>query len=226
GVTETLWGQANLLNRSGRAKEALPLIDRALADAKIVGSLYLEIRLELLQGVVYRSMGDHARAEEIASQAINRADQEHMDNLASKALVDLGNSYLDRNDVKAAEPAYRRALDVARRGKVRGTASRALVSLASFCEQTGRSAEAISYIQQALPFYQSGGYRDETVKATAVLGGAYSEQADFKKAIQVLSNILPEAVKLGDPAAEERVRERLAEALRDQGEWPVAIAEI
>jgi serine/threonine protein kinase len=225
GVTEALWGQANLLNRSGRAKEALPLIDRALADARTVRSLYLEIRLELLQGVAYRTLGDHARAEEIASAAIDRADAEHMDNLASSALMDLGNSYMLRGDVKAAEPAYRRALDVARRGKVRGTAARALMSLASFCEQAGRPAEAIGYIQEALPFYREGGYRLEVVKANTVLGGVYSEQADYKQGIQVLSDALPEAVKLGDPAVEEPVRERLAEALRDQGDWPAALGE-
>ena len=225
GVTEALWGQANLLNRSGRAKEALPLIDRALADAQTVRSLYLEIRMELLQGVAYRSLGDHARAEAIATKAIDRADAEHMDNLASSALVDLGNSYMLRGDVKAAEPAFRRALDVARRGKVRGTAARALMSLASFCEQAGRPAEAIGYIQEALPFYRQGGYRLEMVKATTVLGGVYSQQAEYKKSIQVLGDALPDAVKLGDPTVEEPVRERLAEALRDQGDWPAAFAE-
>jgi serine/threonine protein kinase/Tfp pilus assembly protein PilF len=225
GVTEALRLQANLLNRSGRAKEALPLIDRALSDARTVGSLYLEIRLELLQGVAYRSLGDHTRAEQIASKAIDKADAEHMDNLASIALVDLGNSYILRGDMKSAEPAYRRALDVARRGKVRKTEARALVSLASFCEQAGRPAEAIGYIQQALPFYKEAGYRLEVVKATTILGGVYSQQAEYKKGIQVLSDVLPEAVKLGDPGAEEPVRERLAEALREQGDWPRAFDE-
>jgi serine/threonine protein kinase len=225
GVTEALWGQANLMNRSGRAKEALPLIDRALSDARTVGSLYLEIRLELLQGVAWRSLGDHARAEQIASKAIDTADTEHMDNLASIALVDLGNSYMLRGDVKAAEPAYRRALDVARRGKVRGTEARALVSLASACEQAGRPAEAIGYIQAALPFYRDAGYRIEVVKTTTILGGVYTQQADYKQSIRVLGDVLPEAVKLGDPAVEERVRERLAEALGYQGDWPRAFGE-
>ena len=225
GVTEALWGQANLLNRSGRAKEALPLTDRALSDARTVGSLYLEIRLELQQGVAYRSMGDYARAEEIAGTAIDRAEAEHMDNLASGALVDLGNSYILRGDVKAAEAAFRRALDVARRGKVRGTEARALMSLASVCEQAERPAEAIGYIQAALPFYREGGYRLEVVKATTILGGVYSQQAEYKKSIRVLTDVLSDAVKLGDAGAEEPVRERLAEALRDQGDWPAALGE-
>ena len=49
--------------------------------------------------------------------------------------------------------------------------------------------------------------------------------AQFEKGIRVLRDVLPDAVQLHDATVEAQVRERLAEAQRDQGDWPAAIGE-
>jgi len=225
GVSEAEIGQANLLIRSNRAAAAMPLIEKALATASTIGSSYLAIRLELLQGVAYRSLGEADRAGEIARRAIDAADAQHMDNLASSALVDLGNSYLVRRKPAEAEPIYLRALDVARRGGVPRHEARALLALASICEQSRRPDEARRYIEASLPFYREGGYRREVIQATIMLGSVLSQQAQYEDSIHVLQSVLSDAVQLRDPILEAQVRERLAGALRDQGDWPAALAE-
>jgi serine/threonine protein kinase/lipopolysaccharide biosynthesis regulator YciM len=225
GVTEALWGQANLLIRSSRASDALPLIEKALADSRTVDNPYLQIRLELLRGVAFRYLGQYQRAEEIASQAIGAADEQHMDNLASSARIDLGNSYMERGDVKAAEQYYLRALTLAHRGQLSATEARAQFSLASYCEQANRPEEAMQYIEPALQFYKKGGYRREVIQATTILGGVYSRQARYDDSVKALRGVLPDAAQLGDATIEERVRERIAEALRHQGNWPTALDE-
>ena len=225
GIAEALYSQASLLIRSNSASTALPVIERGLSVARTLNNISLQIRLQLLQGVAYRYLGDGARAAEIALRAIDVADAQHMDNLASSALVDLGNSFMTRRDVTSAEPIVHRALNVARRSKVRRHEARALLMLASICEQTGRPAEALKYIEAGVPFYREAGYRREVVQATMLLGGVYSQQAEFEKGIRVLRDVLPDAVQLHDATVEAQVRERLAEAQRDQGDWPAAIGE-
>ena len=107
--TETLLQRATLLSRSSRAAEAMPVIERALAGAQTVGNTYQQIRLQLLRGVATRYLGDAKRAGELAREDIDAADAQHMDNLASSGLVDLGNSFYGRGDTAAAEPIFRRA---------------------------------------------------------------------------------------------------------------------
>jgi tetratricopeptide (TPR) repeat protein len=127
--------------------------------------------------------------------------------------------------VSAAEPVFHRALDVARRGKVRRHEARALLALASICEQARRPAESRQYIEAALPFYREAGYRREVIQATIIMGGVYSQQAEYESSIRMLRGVLPDAVQLRDATVEAQTRERLAEALRDQGDWPSALDE-
>jgi serine/threonine protein kinase len=224
GIAEAQIGQANLLIRFHKGA-ALPMIEKARATAGPIGSSYLNIRLDLLQGVALRTLGEPERAAEIARKAIDAADALHMDNLASSALVDLGNAYLSRRDLASAESVCLHALSIARRSGVRRHESRALLELASICEQSNRPEDARRYIEASLPFYREGGYRREVLQANGMLGGILCEQAQYDDSIRVLRESLPDAVQLHDAVLEAQLRERLAEALFDRGEWPEALAE-
>lgn len=102
-----------------------------------------------------------------------------MDNRATSGVVDLGNSYLARGDLDAAEPFIRRALEMGRHGKVSRPGARAQLSLGSLCEQDGRPAEAPSYIEVALPFYRQSGYSREFIQATLRLSSVREQQGLF-----------------------------------------------
>ena len=225
GVTESLIAEANLLVRTNRASDALPIIEKGLASAQAIGSLYQQINLQLLQGVAVRYLGDPKRAGEIATRAIDMAVAQGMDNIASRALTDLGNSLLVRKDLVSAESVLRRALDVARRGKVRRHEARALLSLGSICEQAHRPREAREFIEAGLPFYRDSGYVREVVQATLMLGAVLGQQADFEGGIRLLRDALPQSIRLRDALVEAQVRERLAQTLQDQGDLPQALGE-
>jgi tetratricopeptide (TPR) repeat protein len=225
GVTETLYQRAMLLNRSSRSAEAMAVIEKALVVAGAVGNPYQKIRLQSAQGVAFRNLGDTVRASTLAQQSIDAAIAQRMDNLAAGFLVDLGNAFLIRGDHASAEPNYRKALDLAERGKVRRSEARARLALGALCEQDHRLTEARQLLESVLPFYRQAGYRRELVQATAVLGGVLQQRAEFDEGIRVLREALPQAIQLQDKQAEAEVRERLAENLRDQGAWPEALAE-
>jgi eukaryotic-like serine/threonine-protein kinase len=225
GFTQTLLERANLLDRRSREKEALPIIDQALAVARTVGNRAQEIRLRLLQATALRDLGDTTRAAELTRQTIDMALTENMDNLAASGLIDLGNIFLRTGDTRAAEPYFRRALDTAQRGSVRRTEARALVSLGSLCEQDGRPAEARQFVEKGLAFYRNAGYQRESIQAAVVLGGVLQQLGQHEEGIRILRDTLPIALTLQDRRLEAQLRERLADNLRDGGQWPAAVDE-
>jgi tetratricopeptide (TPR) repeat protein len=224
-VTETLLQRANLLNRRSRARDAMPVIENALMLAQTVGNRYQELRLQFLQGAAYRNLGDIARATERARSAIESAASENMDNLATSGLIDLGNSYLTVGNYEAAEPYFRRALDTARRGKVRRIEARAQLSMGSLCEQDHRPEEARQFIEAGLSFYRQAGYLRESVQAAVLLGGVLQQLGQNEDGVRVLRETLPNALRLQDQRVEAQLRERIGENLSDQGEWASALSE-
>jgi tetratricopeptide (TPR) repeat protein len=165
------------------------------------------------------------RAADLTRQAIEMALTENMDNLAASGLIDLGNVFLRAGDTRAAEPYFRRALDTAQRGDVRRVEARARVSLGSLCEQDGRPAEARPFVEAGLTFYRNAGYRRESIQAAVVLGGVLQQLGRHEEGIRILRDTLPIAMTLQDSRLEAQLRERLADNLRDSGQWPAAVDE-
>jgi len=225
GMTETLYQRANLLNRRSRASEAVVSIEKALAIAQAVGNRYQQIRLQLLRATATRKLGQNARAAELAQAAIDAAVREKMDNLATSGMIALGNTFMVRGDFEKAEKSFLSALDVAQRGKVRRYEALASLSLGSLYEQKTRPEEAKRFIESAIPFYRQAGYRREFVQCHALLGGILDQLGEYDHGLKVLREVLPEAVRLGDPTTEIRIRERMCEILQDQGAWPEALKE-
>ena len=225
GVTQTLLERANLLDRRSREREALPIIEQGLAVARTVGNRFQEIRLRSLQATAIRDLGDTSRAAELTREYVEMALTENMDNLAANGLIDLGNIHLRIGDTRAAEPHFRRALDTARRGRVRRIEARALVSLASLCEQDSRPEEAKQFVEAGLAFYRGAGYRRESVQATIVLAGVLRQLGRYDEGIKVLGETMPAVVELQDPRLEALLRERVADTLRDRGDLSEALTE-
>jgi len=225
GVTQTLLERANLLDRRSREKEALPVIDQALMTAAAVGNRYQEVRLRFIEAAALRDLGETDRAVALARDAIETALAENMDNLAANGQIDLGNVYLRADDFARAEPVFRRALDIARRAKVRRIEARAEVSLGSLLEKTMRPGEAKPLVEAALIFYRQAQYERESVQAAAILGGLHQQLRASDEGVRVLTEALPQAIRLQDRRLEGQVRERLADCLTDRGDLPRAVVE-
>ena len=225
GVTETLLWRASLLNRLRRSDEAVPVIEKALAVARTLGSTSQQIRLQLLEGVAARNLGDPGRASDLAQHAVDDAIAQKMENLATNGLIDLGSSFFVRGELEPAERYFRRALDFAMHNKARRSEARAQASLGSLCEQSYRPDEAKQFLEPALAFYQQAGYRRELNQATFLLGSVYEQLGDYDKGVPLLRQALESAVQLGDRPTEAQARERLAILLREQGGWVESLAE-
>ena len=161
-------------------------------------------------------------------KAIDVALAENMDNLAATGQIDLGNIYLRRGDRVAScrtDPASRAGHGAQRPcAPDRGARSAGLVGLAVRAGSSG-PAEARPLIEASLTFYQQAGYERESLQAAILLGGVLRQLGQNEDGIRILRDTLPGALRLQDRRLEALLRERIAENLRDQGEWPAAIAE-
>ena len=226
GVTQTLLEQANLLDRRNREKEALPIIDQALTVARGVGNRYQEIRLRFLQATAIRDLGDTTRAADLVREAIDVALDENMDNLAANGQIDLGNIYLRRGDLRdrGTDPSV-----------ARSTRRAEAVCAGSRRERWSRWARCASRIigrrkpgRSSRPVSRSISRRATSAnpfRRPSSSGGVLRQLGQNEDGIRILRDTLPGAVRLEDRRLEAQLRERLAENLRDRGDWPAAIAE-
>jgi tetratricopeptide (TPR) repeat protein len=99
------------------------------------------------------------------------------------------------------------------------------LSLGSLREKTTRPGEAKPLVEAALTFYRQAEYERESVQAAAVLGGLHQQLGDSQEGIRVLTEALPQAIRLQDRRVEAQVRERLADCLADRGDLSRAVAE-
>jgi tetratricopeptide (TPR) repeat protein len=99
------------------------------------------------------------------------------------------------------------------------------VSLGSLLEKTMRPGEAKPLVEAALTFYRQAEYVRESVQSAAVLGGLHQQLGDSQEGIRVLTEALPQAIRLQDRRLEAQVRERLADCLADRGDVSRAVAE-
>jgi tetratricopeptide (TPR) repeat protein len=225
GVTQALLERANLLVRRSRQREALSIIDQALTVARTVGNRHQEVRLLLLEGTALRDLDQTADAIARVRQAIDLAGTQNMDNLATNGQIDLGNIHLRIGDLDAAEPIFQRALEMAARSKVRRIEARARMAIGSLYEQRRRPEQAAPLVQAGLSFYNQAGYRRESVQASVLLGGLLQQLGEIDESVRVLRGALPGVEQLQDRRLEAQLRERTADALRAQGNWPEAVAE-
>ncbi|MGH9900863.1 MAG: protein kinase domain-containing protein, partial [Pyrinomonadaceae bacterium] len=164
GHAEVLFQRGYLFNVTGKFPEARQDLQRALDLARANQNQYQRIQALLaLSSVFFTDNRQSSGAEQYAREAVELAQSNGMHNLTARGLVDLGNIFMTRGDYGEAEKHYRQALDFAQRYKARRNEARALLALGSVLIQQIKTDEGIRAVEQALAYYQPGGFRQETV---------------------------------------------------------------
>lgn len=150
---------------------------------------YQKIKAMLQISSACSSEGKTAGGEEYASNAIQLAKLERMENLATGGLIDLGNAFFTRAEYEKAEQYFQQALEFARKDEGRRNEARALLTLGSLRVQQNKPSEAHDFIQLAMPFYQKGGYSKEIAQANILLGRAYEMTENFDEALKSFKQV-------------------------------------
>ncbi len=86
------------------------------------------------------------------------AQQRQLENLTAGALLELGNAFSGRGDLKKAEYYFNLAIQFAQANKGRVREARGLSNLGGLYIQTLRIDQGLQMVQQAMDFFQRGNY--------------------------------------------------------------------
>ena len=222
GVTEVLYQRATLANRLGQSSEAQAQLQQALELCRNTGSLHQQILVLLqLSNTEHRLNG--AKAQDYATEAIELARANGLENLTTRGLIDLGNAYFVKGEDDEAAKYFAQGLEYARRYKSPHNQARALLSLGSLELQRGETGEGLRKVQQALEWYQRGGYQKETAQALILLGRAQREKGDYQAALRSFQQQLEIARQLGDQNQMALAQQGIGTVLEAQERWPDAL---
>jgi len=163
------------------------------------------------------------QAEQQATEAIELARTNGVENQFTSGLIWLANSFLLRADYNDAEKYYQRALELAQRDKLRLNEAWVLLQLGSLRISEHKTDDGLRYIEQALPFYQRGGYRKWLSTALTLRGRALRYKGDYGAALNAFNEQLQLGKQLGDQSQVALTHEEIGSVLSDQEQYPEAL---
>ena len=146
-----------------------------------------------------------------------------METLTARGLTDLGSIFFLRGEYAEAEKYFRQGLEVARRYKAARAEARALLLWAACASSRVTPEEALPYVEQALPFYQQGGYRAEVTQALILLGRINRLKGDYEAALEAYRQQLEVAEQSGDQRQKLLALEGMGTVLFYQERYPEAL---
>lgn len=201
GVAEVLYQRGALFSKIRKLADAKTQLEKALEISQgAADNKYQLVRTQLQLSSVYFAEGNTERAKDIATRAIDLAEQSNIRSLATNGLIDLGNTLVVRGEFNDALNYFSQALKFSQADKARRTEARAKLGLASVIVQQGNPDEAISLLREVIDFYQPAGYRKETSIALVLLGRAHRNKGEYDIASRIFEEQLQLAEGLGDPA--------------------------
>ncbi|MDX6693171.1 MAG: eukaryotic-like serine/threonine-protein kinase [Blastocatellia bacterium] len=224
GRAEVSFQRGALLIKLGKSKDARSQLQQSLDLSRASRNQFQQIKTMLQMVYVLQNEGDAAQAQKFASDAVQLAQTNGMENLTARGIVDLGNTFLSRGDYAEADKYFKQALDFAQRYKARRNEARALLSLGSLRVQQSNPDEAVRYIEQALPFYQQGNYRKESSQALMLLGRAYQAKGNYEAALHTYQEQLQAAERVDDPLQKSLSHEGIGTVLAQQERYPEALS--
>jgi serine/threonine protein kinase len=191
GRVEVLYQRGALLARNGRPSEARAQLEQVLEilrneDSKSpINNKSQLVKAQLQLSLVARDEGNIEGAKSMAAEAIQLAQANNLNNIATNGLIDLGLALITRGNFDEAGKYLRQALDLALRENSLSTRKRAIMALGRLNQQLGKNDEAISQLKEALDFYKPAGYRKETSIGLTVLGRAYQDKGEDAEALKL-----------------------------------------
>jgi tetratricopeptide (TPR) repeat protein len=208
GLTELSLQEGIAANSRGQLDEAAVFLRKARDTARLAGNSQEEINSTLrLSSNAYLS-GASTEAERYANEALDIARSHHLDAMAIRGLVNLGNAFRRKQDFAHSEEYYREALDLARQTHSTHFTALSLSSLAALHDQTRQREEAVREAQEALTFYQANRYAKESLQCLTVIARAKRDSGDYDGALISFRALLQSA---------ERVQDRGQLALAHEG---------
>ena len=224
GLNEIRYQQGVLASKRGRFDEARDALQKAREKAENDQNLSQQIAALLQLSLTDYAEGKTLPARENARKALDLASDRGLENLTTQGLIDLGNAFYQRREYEEAESHFNRALKFAVNAKGQRIEALARLSLGRlYLQQYIRMDEAARHLEQALTFFEKGGYRKEIEETISLLGRAKLQQGDYPAALRIFAEQLQRAEKINDRSHLARLHALIGRTLADQEAYPEAL---
>jgi eukaryotic-like serine/threonine-protein kinase len=223
-LNEIRYQQGVLASKRRRFDEARIALQKAHDKAQENEYISQQIAALLQLSLTFYDEGKTVPAREYAQKALDLARNNGLENLTTQGLIDLGNVFYRRREYEEAEAHFNRALTFASAAKGRRMEALARLSLGKlYVQQNIKMDEAERRLDEALTFFQKGGYRKEIAETIACLGQAKLQQGDYAAALRIFDEQLQRANQLDDRSHLARLHRLIGRALADQDVYPKAL---
>ncbi len=190
GRAEVFYQRGALVAKTNQLPEAKKHLEEALKISLNGKNEYQIVKTTLQLSALSYAQGDTQRATDLATEAIDRAQNSRIQYLATSGLITLGYALMYRGKLDEADKPLRQALEFAERDKSRSSEARATLALGALSRQKGNPDEAIKLVEKALTFYREAGYPKETSTALIELANALSDKGEDEIAMQTYQEVL------------------------------------
>jgi serine/threonine protein kinase len=223
GQSEVAYQRGFLLSRLSKTSEALKEAEKSLEIANVADNKYQQVRAKLLLGSIAYSTGDTAQGQRLVMEALDLARANDMETLTTEGLLDLGYALMIKRSYDVAEGYLKRALDLAQHYKAKRNEARANLLLGTLYIHQEAADKGEPFIEQALTFYKTGGYRREISRCMMMIGRAQLLRSDFDGALKTLNEQLQLAKQVEDPGQLARSQAEVAAVLAKYDFYPQAV---
>ena len=189
GIAEVFFQRGKLV-ANNQLSQARKYLEDGLEVSLNAKNEYQIVRARLQLSVLSYREGDTQKATQLATEAIERAQNKGLQYLATSGLISLGYALMYRGKLDEADRPLRQALEFAQRDKSPSSEARATLALGALNRQKGNADEAIKLIEKALTFYKGADYPKETSTALIELANAHSDKGEDDLAMQTFEQLL------------------------------------
>ena len=224
GLNEARYQQGVLAYRREKFDEARITLQKAQDIAQENKYLSQQIAALLQLSFIFYAEDRTMSARDYAQKALDLARKNDLENLTAQCLIELGNVFYKRREYEEAEAHFNSALKTAGDAKGRRIEALARLSLGKLHVQRYiKMDEAERLLNEALTFFQKGGYRKEMAETIASLGQVKLQQGDYAAALRIFGVGLQRAKQVNDRSHLAMLNWLIGRALADQDVYPDAL---
>jgi tetratricopeptide (TPR) repeat protein len=224
GLTEVLLRRGAALDAASDVKSARADLERALSLATTANATAQRIRALMSLSSVVATEGRLGEAERMAAAAVQDALAAGLDTIAAEGLIDLGATLADREHYAEASVQAERAVKLAAERGAKRSAARANLQLGEIRRLQGRLGEALTIVDEVLPFVRANRYRRLELFGSLIAARAHDDRGETEQARTLFSNVLTVAETLHDDSRIALAASDLAGLTTNTGRYTEALA--
>jgi hypothetical protein len=223
GMAELDYERGYAANDRGDSKDAEPLLENALDEARKIPSVQLQIRvLTQLASTEFKAAND-AQVEKYAQDAIDLARKKQLDSWAANGLVRLASDRILLGHLVDAEKPIEEAMEILSQSPQPRVQALANSTYASLMNQEHHSDKVDEPAQAALDYYRKNGFSEGATEAGRLLIRAKRDKGEYKQALDDANELLALAKQSGLTGSQSVAEEELGSVYLAMEKYPDAL---